>query len=518
MKSQPDSRTRSGFRNSVFSVASYIFTIICSFIVRTIFILNLNSEYLGINGLFTNILSLLSLAELGIANAIIFYLYKPLAEQNKQRIQEIITFFRVAYRIIAGAVFVIGLLLLPFLNTLIKNAPEIEESIYVIYLLFLLNSVVSYLFIYKKSLLVADQKEYQIMIVGSIFTFCLSIAQIIILVTTHNFLLFIIVQIVSTMLQNLVISKVCDKKYSYIKSNKATLSKEVRKSIFRDVRALAIYRIASIVTNSTDTLILSRFVGIVSVGIYSNYYLIIHSVYSLIRRSLTSLAASIGNLNVFEDIEKKRLVYNTVNFAASWLFGLCGIIFYVVLNPFIIWWIGEEYIFDDKIVLVLLVNFYLMGISGIYNVLRNTFGLFVEGQLRPIVSSIINLVCSLVFVHYYGVFGVFFGTTIAFLSINVWFDPYIVYKHGLKRSIRPFYMKSILYAVVIIATAWFLKNISGQFNLWNDTAEIVLKFVMCFISVNCIFLILYWRTEELQYVSKVIRKKLSNYKNQIQRN
>ncbi len=507
-----NSRTIKSIRNAIFNILGLIFTIVSGFIVRTVFIRTLSAEYLGVNGLFTNILSLLSLAELGIGNAIVFKLYKPLANDNKQKIRELMNFYKRAYTVIGISVVIIGLLILPFLKYLIKSPPLISENLYIIYLLYLTNSASSYFFIYKRSLIIADQKEYISIIIGYGYTLFVSVAQIFILLKYNNFLLYLVIQIISTIIQNIIISIVCNHQYKYLQSNKECLPKEERNSILKDVRALFLYRISNLVINSTDNLIISSFIGISTVGLYSNYNLIIKSIYSLTKAPLNALTASIGNLNASEDIDKQYLIYKTTNFISAWLYGLVCIGLYVLINPFIKWWVGSSYLLDKNIVVVLITNFYLVGISGVYNIFRNTFGLFIQGQIRPVISSIINLVASLVLVKSLGVFGVFLGTTIAYVSFSVWYDPYVVHKHALKKSVVPFYIRSLIYIVIIIIATAITTFACSLFFLENELLDIVIKFFICLFIGNGIFVITYLKTEEFRYLIRSFKQILRTKK------
>jgi O-antigen/teichoic acid export membrane protein len=444
------SRTANSIRNAGVSIFSNILVIVLGFIVRTVFIRTLSTEYLGVNGLFTNILTIFSLAELGIGNAIIYQLYKPLAYQDEEKVNSLMGFYGNTYKVIALVVAGMGLLVLPFLDIIIKSPPQIVENIRIVYLLYLTNSVFTYLFIYKKSLLVADQKEYIAEVIKIIKTILLSVAQILILLIYKNFMLYLVIQMVATLIHNIVISFLVDKKYVYTSKESKKLDKEEKSIIFKDVRALFLYKISNIIINSTDNIVLSAFVGISPVGLYSNYYLIIQSVYTLTKSPLRALTASIGHLNATEDKEKQYLIYNTTNFVASWLYGMVFICFFILLDPFIVLWIGESYLLERNVVIILLINFYFLGVTGVYNIFRNTFGLFVQGQIRPLIASIINIGFSLLLVQYYSTLGVFFGTLIAYLSFSVWYDPYIVHKHAFKRSVVPFYIKTLFYLATII--------------------------------------------------------------------
>ncbi len=507
MEMKNESRVINSMRNISYSIISNIIVTLLGFFVRTVFIKTLSNEYLGINGLFTNILTLFSLAELGIGNAIIYKLYHPVAFNDKEKINSLIAFYRKAYQVIAILVTGIGLLILPFLGSIIKSPPRIIEDIRLVYLLYLANSVITYLFVYKKSLLIADQKEYIAEIINIIKTIILSIIQIVLLLVYRSFLFYLIIQIVAILFHNVEISLLCDKKYSYLKDKPIGLAKDEKRSIFKDVRALVLYKISNIVINSTDNIILAYFVGISIVGLYSNYHLITKSVYALTKSPLRAITASVGNLNATEDKEKQYLIYNSTNFITSWLYGFVFICLNILIHPFIVLWVGEKYLLDRYVVIVLLLNFYFMGVCGAYNVFRNTFGLFIQGQFRPLISALINIIFSLILVQHYGALGVFLGTLIAYLSFSIWYDPYVVHKHAFNRSVVPFYKKTIFYLVTILSVNIVVGFCVSLMNIPNLILDFLLKAFITVILVNLGFVMAYRNTEEFKYIyEKIILK------------
>ena len=500
MKMKKESRVINSLRNASFNIISTIIVSLLGFFVRTVFIKTLSDEYLGINGLFTNILTLFSLAELGIGSAIIYKLYRPVAFKDIEKINSLIEFYKKAYQVIAILVAVMGLLILPFLNYIIKSPPRIIEDIRLIYLLYLANSVFTYLFVYKKSLLVADQKEYIAEIINIIKTIILSVIQIIVLLVYKSFLFYLAVQIIATLLHNIAISLLCDKKYTFLKDKPIGLEKDEKRSIFKDVRALILYKISTLVINSTDNIILASFVGISTVGLYSNYYMITRAVYGLTKSPLRALSASIGNLNATEDRDKQYLIYNSTNFITSWIYGIVFICLNVLIQPFIMLWVGEKYLLDRYVVMVLLLNFYFMGVSGAYDVFRNTFGLFVQGQFRPAISALINIILSLILVQYYGALGVFLGTLIAYLSFSIWYDPYVVHKHAFKKSVIPFYKKTVFYLLTILTVNIVVSFCVSLIRLPNSLLDFLIKAIITVIIANAGFLLVYRKTEEFRYI------------------
>ena len=292
MKNQ--SRTKNVTVNSMVSLLCQVLNLLLNFLTRTIFIKILGAEYLGVNGLFSNILTILSFAELGIGNAIVFNLYKPLAQDDKPQISSLMLLYKQVYTAIGLFVLGAGLLVTPFLGVIIKTKPNIPENISLLYILFLLNTVVSYFFVYKKNIMIADQKNYITLIVTQATTIARVILQTSFLLLTHNFIVYLTIQIVCTLAENFVCSALADKMYPYLKnSNPVPLSKSETKSIFADVKALAIYKFGSVILNGTDNILISMLLSVRDVGLASNYTLLMNSANSILGKLIDAFTASV---------------------------------------------------------------------------------------------------------------------------------------------------------------------------------------------------------------------------------
>jgi O-antigen/teichoic acid export membrane protein len=506
------SRTANSVRNSAFRVGSYTISFFLSAVVRVFFIRSLGNEYLGLNGLFSNIIGMLSLAELGIGAAIIYKFYKPIAEVDRKKITQLMRFYKNAYMCIAFVVAVVGLTVMPFINHIIADTPDISESLYVVYLMFLLNSVASYFLIYRQKLIIANQQEYIVSIVFFVYHVVLAALQLAVLFYFQSFYLFLGVQIVSTITQNIVISLICKKKYPFITEPAEPLPKPERKGILKDVRAIILYRVSDRVLHGTDSVIISAFVGLVAVGLYSNYLLVLSAASTLLAQAMRSFTASIGNLNTTDDTGKQELVYKTVNMMAFWAFGAVGSCLYVLLSPLITLWLGPEFILDGPVLTIIIVNFYFMGITISYDIFRETFGLFVQGRLRPVLTAVINLFMSLLLVQYMGMIGVFLGTLAAYITVHIWFDPRVVYTHIFKKSAVSFVIRNIFYFLAFIVSAFASAIVCGAFSLPNAIADFLCKAVICFFIVNGIFFILFHRTNEFKYAFKSASNVLKRFK------
>ena len=498
-------RTHNSTRNVIFSLGSYLFSFILSFIVRTVFIYSFGTEYLGVKGLFANIMSVLAFFEVGMGAAIVFRLYTPIAENDHQRINQLMRYYRIAYRWIALIVASAGLMILPFLRFILGDVSGIEENLHIVFLLFLLSSVTSYLLVYRKSLIIAHQQEHLISTVFLVYHVAVAVLQILVLVCFRSFYLFIIVEIAAKVAQNIFISYLCKRKHPYITEPVEQLPREDRRGIFKDVRALILYRMSDIVFTAKDSILLSMFVGLTIVGVYSNYVLIINAVLTLIFRMIYPLTASIGDVNATSTIAKQELVYKSVNFMTFWLYGMAGVCLYAVLPSLINVWIGADYLLGQHVLAIIIANFYMLGAVETYKIFRGTFGLFVQGQIRPVLATIINVTVSLILVHYLGIAGIFLGTLSSYLAIYIWYDPLVVYRHAFKKSPAPFYIRSMAYLATVAASAYLTDILCELITVANPLLTLIARAVVAFVFVNGVFAALFWRMMEFRYIVASVR-------------
>ncbi|TJZ35599.1 sugar translocase [Priestia megaterium] len=506
-------RTQSSIKNLIFAMAGQSIGLLVSFVARIAFVRVLSTEYLGLNGLFTTILSLLSLVELGVGPAMTFSLYKPLAEKDTEKVKSLMQLYKKAYTVIGIVVAILGASLAPFLHFFIKDIPDIP-NIYLIYLLFVANSAISYFFSYKRSLIITDQKRYIATYYRYTFFTVLNIVQIIVLFSTKSFILFLSCQVIATVAENIFISKKADKLYPFLKEKTIQkLDKETTGSIFKNIRALVVHKLGGVVVNSTDNLIISRFVGLTWVGLYSNYFLVINALNLVIAQIFSSITASVGNLGVTETKEKTKSIFDVVFFLNFWIYGFCSIAFIAILNPFIQLWLGEKYLLSDSIVIMIVLNFYLTGMRQAVLTFKEAMGLFWYDRHKPIFESIINLCVSLILVKYLGMVGVFIGTTISTLTTCFWIEPYVLYKHGLKFPLLPFFLRYIFYMLITIITSILTLKVSELFYEVNFI-NFIFKVIICIVIPNIIFLIIFHKTTEFKFLYKLLNnfvfKKIRN--------
>lgn len=499
-----NSRTKNVAQNAWWALITQILSIILGFVSRTIFIYILGVEYLGINGLFTNILMLLSFAELGIGNAIIYSMYKPLAIKDEEKIKSLMMLYAKAYRLIGIIVFVSGLFVIPFMDTIIKEMPDIKENIIHIYLLFLMNTTISYFFVYKKSIIIADQKNYIVSLYQQLFLIIQVILQIIFLVLTHEYISFLIIQIICTLLNNIVTAKKADKMYPYLNTGSVNeLDRNEKQGIFKNVRALFLYKFASVTLSGTDNIIISAIVGVTAVGLSSNYLLVITAFTTISNQIMNAFTASVGNLNAIGDTANKERVFNRMFFISSWIHGFLSIGLWILLNQFIDIWLGNEYILSQTVVFALVLHFYILNMHIPVFTYRTTMGLFVQGKWAPMLGAIINIVLSLWLGNLYGLFGIFIATSIARFFTTGIVDPYLVYKRGFNKNPLRYYYKYFL-----ITGFFFCIYLVANYIVGLITVAGILGFILRVLTVTIIFnslmVLVFWKSNDFKDIRTVI--------------
>lgn len=492
-----ESRTRNTVRNFTLGAFAQILNTLISFIVRTVFIKVLGQEYLGVNGLFTNILTVLSFAELGIGNAIIYSMYKPVAENNKEKVKGLIQLYKYAYTTIGFAVLIIGIALTPFLSYIIKDEPNISENLTLIYFLYLLNTSLSYFVTYKKSIISAYQQEYIISKYKILFFIIRSVLQIICLLATHNFIAYLLIQVICTFFENFSVSIKAEKMYPYLKEKGVErISKEERQGIFSNVKALVMYKFGSVILNGTDNIIISKMIGVITVGIYSNYLMIVSAVTSVVSSALAGFTSSVGNLNATATNSQKSKVFYDMFFITAWILGFCAIALLLLINPFIEMWVGKDYLLDNFTVFAIVLHFFVNGMQTTGYIYRTTSGLFVKGKKAPVIAAILNIVLSIILGKYIGIAGIILATSISRMLTTVWLDPVLVHKYELNESPIKYFKKYAEYVFIVIINYFVCYFITK--NIGSGLLNFVLKGIIIAILSNTIFIVFFYRKQEFK--------------------
>lgn len=449
-------RTKRSIINIGFNFANQIITLALSFVSRTVFIHTLGVEYLGINGLFTDVLGILSMADLGFNTAMVYSFYKPLAENDIKKLTALTTFYKRVYNIIAAVITVVGLLITPFLDLIVKTENEIP-LLKVYYLFSLAGVVISYLFVYKTSIITADQKNYVITRITIIFTLIQTVAQIIVLLIFHSYLVYLGVGIVIKFLNNFVASKKAEKLYSFIKE-KQDLEKKSISEIIENLKSVFIYKVSSVLLNATDNIIISSLLGTVLVGYYSNYLMLNNKITAIFSLIFTSLTASIGNLIVKDSPQKRYEIFEceqTISFICCCIIVPC----YVnLVNDLIYIWLGTEYQMDMSVVLVIALNLYLSCVMQPLWSYREATGLYQKTKWIMLIAAVINIILSVALGVLIGIGGVLLASVIARLLTYVWYEPKLLFGEYFNKKANCYFIslaKNIIFVFCIIYVLFY---------------------------------------------------------------
>ncbi|MFQ9563558.1 MAG: lipopolysaccharide biosynthesis protein, partial [Faecalibacillus intestinalis] len=444
-----NSRTKNSIRNMIWGILNRLVSILFPFIVRTIFIKVLGEEYLGLNSLYSSILQVLNLADLGFASAIVASMYKPIAENNEKEICALLNLYKKIYRVIGLAILIVGSILTPFIAKFINGIPPEGINIYYLWMLYLANTVVSYLFFaYKVSLLNAYQRNDLTEKIGALCRALISVIQIIVIVVMKSVYLYVILTIVCSVVYNLLCAYESKKRYPQYRCI-GQLSVSAKKEITRNVGALAIQKIGNTVSLSLDSIIISSFLGLTTVAIYGNYFYIISAVSTFVTLIYGAITASIGNSIVVETVEKNYQDFRKFLFLNTWLIGWCCTCFMCLFQDFMILWMGEDLLFSIGIIATLVIRFFFERIRNVVLTYKDAAGMWWIDKWRPLVGCIVNLILNVILVQKIGVAGVAISTIASYVLVEIPWEVHALFKNYFKRSEIEYYKNILLYIVCV---------------------------------------------------------------------
>lgn len=503
------SRRRASIKNASTALVSQVIKMFGQFAVQTVFVKTLGATYLGANGLFNNLITFLSFAELGIGMAFSYELYKPLAENNKETISAIMNLYKKVYNSIGLIILVAGLILSFFVPSL-TNSDSNLPNIRIYFILYLLSTVVSYFFTYNRSLVVADQEGYidsQNQLVFSLLRYGL---QVFFLLAFNSYYGYLIVQIVTNLLSNLAITHYAHKHYTFLNEYKTQKAdKDVIGDIQKNVIGTIASKIGSVVVNGTDNILISKFIGLAVVGIYSNYSLVLTGIASILGQVFNAVIASFGNLGATErDNREKQLdLFDQFVFYNVFFSFFIGLTLFAIFPSFISVWLGAKYELSKMTLIFIIINFVLAQFRpALY--LVNAYGLFWGYRVKSVVEALVNFGLSFILVKYtsMGINGVLLGTIIGNIVINSWWDPLILFSGAYKTSIKGFYLKYWLY-LATFAALLFAED--SMINLIGFKAAGIFSFIIFSAIVSLInliiLLLIFSRTSGEKKMFKMIR-------------
>lgn len=501
------SRTDNSLRNVGASFVSKILTLLLAFVSRKVFIHYIGVRFLGINGLFSNVLTLLSLADLGLGTAMNVSLYKPIAEHDTEKITSLLWFFRRIYIVIALAVTLIGLALLPFLGYLVNLDQDIPH-LKLYFIIFVLKNAVSYLFVYKAAILRADQKRYKVINVEIFVNISFTIIKIISVVLFSNYLLYIILDVAAVLLNNLIVSTLANKEYSFIRSHQ-DLSSDDKKSITKDISSMFVYRLSYTLLNGTDNILISVIVGTIAVGLYSNYLVITANLISLVELLFTSLTPSIGNLVVTSSQSHRYKVFQSMQMLSYWLSGVITVCIYFLIQGFITIWLGSRFLLDDLAVLAIALNtFFAMCMRPVWTFREGT-GMYRKIKYVMFATAVLNLSLSILLGKFLGISGILFATSISKLLTYFWYEPRILYREFFEKKVSQYYLSFLGNAALMLFSGGICYFILRLFQK-TDILTWLVKAIICFAVVNVVYYLRYRKTEDFADMKHRVRSIFAN--------
>lgn len=486
------SRTLNSVRNIIWAIINKVAIIIMPFVVRTVMIYKLGAEYTGLSSLFTSILTMLSLAELGFSNAMVYCMYEPIHNGNNQIICALIKLYKKIYTYIGIIILVIGLILLPFLPSLIKGTIPENINIYYLYLIYLSNTVISYfLFAYKSSLLTAYQRNDLISVISLCCNMVMYALQIVVLLLMKNFYMYAILIPVSTVAMNLLYEKTSRKFFPKIVC-KGEVSAELKGKIKKRVIGIMLYKFSSTTRTSFDSVIISAFLGLILLTQYQNYFMIISSVLGMFTVISNAITASIGDSIVAKSVDDNYHDFKKFVFVYMWVAGFCAICLLVLIQPFMKMWVGEGLMLDFKMAMLFAIYFYAQTMGDMVFLYRTAAGLWWQDRIRPIVEAAVNIVLNFILVIAWGIHGVILATIFTLLGINFLWGAYILFKHYFKRNIKEYVWMQVKQALVTIVSGAIILAICKW--LPDSLGMFVVRLLLCIGGSNIIFYIFYRRS------------------------
>ena len=490
-------RTEKSIRNFKFSLIAQLVTIILSFVTRTCLVRILGIEAVALNGLFTQVITAISLAEMGVGTAIVYNLYKPLAEEDHEKVTQLMNLFRTAYLIIAAVTLVIGIILIPWLPYLITDISFGISYIRIVYLMFIVQSAVSYLFSYKIALLNADQNGYIYTRIYTLFRLIGTVLILIVLFISKNYLVFLGANILLTIVTDAYASNIAQKKYPYI-NKKAKLPKEERSQIFSNIRNLFVMQFAGRVVDSTDNILISSLISTILVGLYSNYMVVIGVFKQLSDKLMMAVAPSMGNLFVTDDADSKERNLYRLTFIFYIFASIATVGTYACIQPFVTLWLGKEYLLDMPVVLVLCLLYF---VAIIFEPLKNAMfltGYFAIGRNISFASAMVNLIVSVILGRQIGIIGIFIGTMCTYV-IEIITKTYYLFRRYLIRSTKHYVFLWIRMILVFLAELWIVHFINSRLILSALPAFIIMGLLSVIITLIAVT-IAFFRTDYYSYV------------------
>lgn len=501
------SRTKNSTLNLVTGLGGQLVLTLLHFVSRTVFIHVLGSVYLGIGGLFLNVLSFLSLSELGLGSSIVYKLYKPLAEKDEKRVRVLMKFYKQAYIVIGISILLLGMAMIPSLPLIIKDydtLPALGINPVIVFMLYLLQSVTSYLFFaYRTVIIKTAQKLYVLNVVDFFINVVIIIIQIIVLLCFEDYMTYLAVVILFNFVKNAINAVIAHRMFPYaFKREKESISRKEAIGVFKDCGALFIFKISGVALKATDNIVLSAFIGLSIVGLYANYLLFYNTIKRLINHFYRSIKHSMGNAYATASLKKNYFIFETVNFMTILLNGTAGVLVAICANETIEVWVGKDYVIPQPFPILMGIEMLFTGLKINLGQVRNISGAFRQAWFRPAIGVIINVVVSIVLCQKIGICGVIIGTIVSDILSNFIIDPFIIHRVSFKgyKPASYYYRKNLIFIILLFMIGAVDYLICSQIVLNIKILSLILHIIVCFVSVPVTFYLIYREGDVCQYL------------------
>ena len=502
------SRVKKSAKNITIGFICVFLNAIFTFVTTSLFVKLLGEELNGVNRLFSNILQVLSLADLGFATAVAYSLYKPMKDDDRESVAALMNYFAKVYRIIAFVVLIVGLCCVPFLQYLINE--DIEDLSFTIttlrsyFVLYLFNTVGSYLLAYKRTILTADQNNYVVSAVDNIGNVVFNAIQITLLAIFKNYYLYLAVMIIKTVANNVIITLIANKKYPYLKDlKKVKITNEERRSLVKNVEAMFCHRVGSVAIYSTTTILISMLVSVVDAGKYGNYILVVNQVNVFINIIFSSLTSSIGNLCVSKDIDYQLSIFKRILYFSNFIVIFVMTCFFGLFNDFVNLWLGEQNVFPLYVTAILSMSGSAPYLRSPVNAFKEAKGLFKKDWFKPIVEGVLGVTLGVIFGNMYGISGIIVGYLLSSLLFAMPIEDLVLFKYGFNKNALPHYIMQCIVYIISCAVAFGVNRLCSLLPL--SLGWFCLKAIICMATPTILYVACTFKTEEFVYYKNLLR-------------
>lgn len=497
-------RTKRSFFNVIVTLSTNVIILATAFLVQKVLISSLGSDYNGVNGLFTNIITMMSLTDLGIGSAIIYHLYRPTAESDYKTICSLMRFYKSSYMVISGVVFIIGIIVMFFLPQLVGTT-TVRENLYIIFFLFMADCLVSYFLSYKKSLLYAYQMNYVLDGIHFGYYMLQNAAQLFVLLYFKSYIIFLLLKTISKYIENVTISVYIQKRYSFVREkNVLPLARDIRDDIIVKVKALLFHRLGKLFVTGSDSLVITSILGITQMSLYTNYSLILGGITALLNKVFETLTSSVGNFLLESGKEQRYCIYRKIDFLNFWFFGCATVVLYALFQPVIILWVGKEYLFSQVVFFILMLKFYQEGMRASVLTFKDAAGIYYEDRFIPLAEAALNVFLSIILARKVGIAGVFLGTVISAGIIYFYSFPKYVCFPLFQMRWMEYIGLTVRHFSIVIAAMFLTDFLIMRFDSENMFFKIIISAGIAFFVFHSFLFIFYRRSNEIKYFKKIL--------------